>query len=73
MELTPRQLEILRRLADGDGDKQIAAALGASVFTVRYHIRVMLSTAGKHTRAGLVWFHRMQLLTGRQETEKDAS
>lgn len=36
--LTPRELEILRLIADGEGNKSIAYVLGISEHTVKFHI-----------------------------------
>lgn len=36
--LTPRQLQVLKRIAEGQERKEIAAALGISLKTVEYHI-----------------------------------
>ena len=63
MRLTPRQTEILRLLASGLGDKQIAEALACSVHTVRFHIKSMMSAVNKRTRVGMV----VRLLVGSQD------
>lgn len=41
--LTPRELDILRLIADGLPNKEIAEALGVSVSTVKLHIQDILS------------------------------
>ncbi len=38
-ELTPREREILRHLAEGKADKEIGATLGISISTVQTHIK----------------------------------
>jgi DNA-binding CsgD family transcriptional regulator len=48
--LTPRQLEVLRLLANGDQAKVIAARLGLAEDTVRNHIRAILCTLESHTQ-----------------------
>lgn len=48
--LTPRQLDILRRLDQGESTKEIALALHLSVHTVRHHIHAILSRLGSPTR-----------------------
>jgi DNA-binding CsgD family transcriptional regulator len=48
--LTPRQLDVLRLLAEGDSTHEIAAALHLSTTTVRNHIRGVLAALGVHTR-----------------------
>jgi PAS domain S-box-containing protein len=48
--LTPRQLEILQRLAHGQSTVQIAADLNVAVQTVRNHVRRLLRALGVHSR-----------------------
>lgn len=61
--LTPRELEVLRLLAEGTGNKEIAHRLGISEHTVKFHVASLLDKlhAGSRTeavsigiRAGLV-------------------
>ncbi|AWN24711.1 DNA-binding response regulator [Deinococcus irradiatisoli] len=40
--LTPREMDVLRLVADGQGNREIAAALGVSVSTVKLHIQDIL-------------------------------
>jgi DNA-binding CsgD family transcriptional regulator len=49
-QLTPRQAEVLRRLAVGESTEQIAARLGISRETVRNHIRDILRRLRVHSR-----------------------
>ncbi len=51
--LTARERQILRRLAEGDGNKQIAAGLGISEHTVKFHVTSILGKlhAGTRTEA----------------------
>ncbi len=62
-ELTPRELEVLRLLAQGAANKAIAHALGISEHTVKFHVNAILSKLDvqsrteavvKATRLGLV-------------------
>jgi DNA-binding NarL/FixJ family response regulator len=56
IRLSPRLLETLRYLAQGKGNKEIAAALGISVRTVdHYRERIMLQL-GLHSLAELVLY-----------------
>jgi PAS domain S-box-containing protein len=48
--LTPRQTEVLDRLAEGMSTEQIAGSLGISRETVRNHVRGILRTLGVHSR-----------------------
>lgn len=51
VELTARQTEVLRRIAFGESDKQIAAALHLSPRTVEMHAARALKALGCRTRA----------------------
>jgi PAS domain S-box-containing protein len=48
--LTPRQLEVLRLLAQGASTHEIAAMLHLATTTVRNHVANILSALGAHTR-----------------------
>jgi DNA-binding NarL/FixJ family response regulator len=51
--LTPREIEVLRLLADGTSNKAIAYKLGISDLTVKFHVTSILSKlhAGTRTEA----------------------
>lgn len=49
--LTQRQLDVLRLLAKGRSNKEIACALAISPFTVRIHVSALLRSLGVSTRA----------------------
>ncbi len=51
--LTPREIDVLRRMADGLSNKQIAAALHISDHTVKFHISSIMGKleAGSRTEA----------------------
>lgn len=51
---TPREIEVLRLLADGNNTTQIADALKLSNATVRTHVENLLQKFRVHTRTGLV-------------------
>lgn len=53
-ELTPREVEVLRQLAEGQNNKEIARALSISVRTVETHRQNIKSKLNIHTAAGLV-------------------
>jgi PAS domain S-box-containing protein len=52
--LTPREREVVRRVALGAGTRQIAADLYLSPATVRSHVRNAMVKTNAHTRAQLV-------------------
>ena len=54
--LTPRQREVLRRIAQGERLKEIAFALGISVRTVEDHKYQLMRTLGVESTADLVRF-----------------
>lgn len=53
-ELTPREIEVLRMMAEGLGNKEIAARLGISDHTVKFHISSILAKTGAATRTEAV-------------------
>jgi DNA-binding NarL/FixJ family response regulator len=53
-ELTPRELEVLRMMAEGLGNKEIAARLAISDHTVKFHISSVLAKLGASTRTEAV-------------------
>ena len=52
-ELTGREIEVLRLLAEGLGNKEVASRLGISDHTVKFHISSILAKlgAGRRTEA----------------------
>ena len=52
-DFTERELEVLRLLAEGLTDKEIAEALFVSVTTVRYHVGNLMSKSGFASRMEL--------------------
>lgn len=54
--LTPRELEILRYVADGNSHKNIASTLSISVKTVETHCTNLMAKLGIHDRVGLAKF-----------------
>jgi len=53
-ELTPREVEVLRMMAEGLGNKEIAARLSISDHTVKFHISSILAKFGAATRTEAV-------------------
>ncbi len=52
--LTPREREILKHIAQGETNPQIAAALSLSVKTVEWHRSNLMNKLGVHSVAQLV-------------------
>jgi NarL family two-component system response regulator YdfI len=53
-ELTPREIEVLRMLAEGSGNRQIAEQMGISDHTIKFHISSILDKLGASTRTEAV-------------------
>ena len=53
-DLTPRQLDVLRLLAEGLETPEIARRLGVADETARNHIRALLRATGAHSRLEVV-------------------
>jgi len=52
--LTPREVEVLRMMAEGLGNKEIALRLGISDHTVKFHISSILAKLGAASRTEAV-------------------
>ena len=52
--LTPRELDVLRLVAQGLGNKEIAADLDLSMHTVKYHLASVLAKLGVRSRTEAV-------------------
>lgn len=56
VQLTPRELDVLRRLVAGSSNRAIGEQLGISEETVRVHVRNLFGKLGVHTRVeAAVW------------------
>jgi DNA-binding NarL/FixJ family response regulator len=53
-ELTPRERELLTFLGEGYGNREIAAALGLSDHTVKFHLRSIYAKLGARSRTEAV-------------------
>ena len=53
-ELTTREIEVLRMMAEGLGNKQIASRLGISDHTIKFHISSILDKLGASSRTEAV-------------------
>lgn len=54
--LTEREVDVLRLIARGQSNKQVAASLGISPKTVGHHVEHVYAKAGVTTRAGVTLF-----------------
>ena len=52
--LTHRELDVLRRVARGLGNQEIAAELGITTHTVKYHVAAVLEKLDVHSRTEAV-------------------
>jgi two-component system, NarL family, response regulator YdfI len=52
--LTHREIEVLRMIADGSGNKQIASRFGISDHTVKFHIASIFAKLGACSRTEAV-------------------
>jgi DNA-binding NarL/FixJ family response regulator len=52
--LTPRERDVLRKMADGLSNKEIAASLGISEHTVKFHVAAILGKLGAAGRTEAV-------------------
>jgi len=53
-ELTPREIDVLRLLAEGFANREIASRLEISEHTIKFHIRSILAKLGASTRTEAV-------------------
>jgi DNA-binding NarL/FixJ family response regulator len=53
-ELTAREIEVLRMLAEGLGNKEIASRLGVTDHTIKFHISSILGKLGAASRTEAV-------------------
>ena len=53
-DLTPRELQVLQRMAEGQSNKAIARALGISEHTVKFHVNAILGKLSAESRTEAV-------------------
>ena len=54
--MTPREVEIIRLLAEGKSNKEIAALLGIAVRTIETHRSKIMLKLGLHSLAELIHY-----------------
>ena len=73
VELTERECQTLRLIAEGMSNKLIARALGISDGTVKIHVKHLLSKLNLHSRLELAaWAHRCGFLERGVSSERPA-
>ncbi|HSC49361.1 MAG TPA: PAS domain-containing protein [Gaiellaceae bacterium] len=72
-DLTPRQQEVLRLLAEGLETPEIASRLGVAEETARNHIRALLRATGAHSRLEAVLMGLRLGVVGTEVTTPDPS
>ena len=55
LDLTARELEVLRLMACGIGNREIASQLNLSFNTIRNHVQSVLAKLGAHSKLEAVW------------------
>ena len=70
-DLTPRERDVLRLVATGVGNREIAEGLGISVNTVKYHVANLLRKHGARTRAELAAFSSRAGTDGTQSSSRN--
>jgi DNA-binding CsgD family transcriptional regulator len=65
-DLSPRMIQTLRSLLEGDSEKQAAAKLGVSPHTVHVYVKALYKRYKVSSRAELLarWVRRLSLVTG---------
>ena len=71
-QLTPRQRQILQRIADGDTDKQIAEHLGIAVATAHKHVQNVLHRLKVPNRAAAAMIASALLQKNAPDRERSA-
>ena len=60
--LTNREKVVLKRLAEGSNNKEIADTLGVTVKTIEYHIgNILKKLELKSRQAAIIWLHENNL------------
>ncbi len=70
-ELTPRESEILKLIADGQGNKLIARNLGISDGTVKLHVKAVLRKLELHSRVEAAVMYIEHYYKSKEQTPTD--
>jgi two-component system nitrate/nitrite response regulator NarL len=70
-ELTPRESEILKLIADGQGNKLIARNLGISDGTVKLHVKAVLRKLELHSRVEAAVMYIEHYYRSKEQTPTD--
>lgn len=69
--LTPRETEVLRRIAEGQNTKKMASEMNVTTATVRTYVRNVLAKLGAHSRLEAAALASRQILPGPGEPRRD--
>ena len=70
-ELTPRESEILKLIADGQGNKLIARNLGISDGTVKLHVKAVLRKLEVHSRVEAAVMYIEHYYQSKEQSQTD--
>ena len=71
--LTPREAEVLRRIAAGQNTKKMAGEMNVTTETLRSYVKKVLAKLGAHSRLEAATFASRHITQGRQELDHDQS
>jgi DNA-binding NarL/FixJ family response regulator len=69
--LTPREAEVLRRIAAGQNTKKMAGEMNVTTETLRTYVKKVLAKLGAHSRLEAATFASRHVPQGRQELDHD--
>jgi DNA-binding NarL/FixJ family response regulator len=69
--LTPREAEVLRRIAAGQNTKKMAGEMNVTTETLRTYVKKVLAKLGAHSRLEAATLASRHIPPGRQELDQD--
>jgi DNA-binding NarL/FixJ family response regulator len=69
--LTPREAEVLRRIAAGQNTKKMAGEMNVTTETLRSYVKKVLGKLGAHSRLEAATLASRHIPPGRQELDQD--